>query len=264
MVMVRRGSQEWRPLGGQPTAQPRRFERTDGSVMTNEEIAKVASTEGKTDYTRSKGAAKATYSPDAIWAAVKTHRTQVAAAKALGLTQAGIQSGLKRYMADHSIAGPLPGLLKRQPVERHPKQSVPINGAARFEPLEEAAHRDHLDDELDGYERHLAAGEEAKRDPLRDAFEKAAETARSEAADRPAIELVVHQDGEARARSYNEGYDDGYSEAMQCLIPNAGIESLIEWLTVHGPSWTQPEADRWFKALTATIDLVYPTHEVAA
>jgi hypothetical protein len=66
-----------------------------------------------------------------VWEAVAEHGTQVAAAKALGLSQGGVQGSLKGYMAAMGIQGPMPGMLyPRGRGRRAEPSSRPVNGGS--------------------------------------------------------------------------------------------------------------------------------------
>jgi hypothetical protein len=123
MTRIRRANgQGWE---ADPRPLPGHFQRADGSVMTDAEItaatktimpqeasrvtmARIAHERAELASQREKEAS--TYS-DRAWEAVERLGTQVAAAKELGVSQAAVQRGLDRYMEQHGIEGPRPGLL---------------------------------------------------------------------------------------------------------------------------------------------------------
>jgi hypothetical protein len=61
------------------------------------------------------------------------------------------------------------------------------------------------------------------------------------------------------APNHRENVSTG--EPWEC---STALNPLLDWLAEHGPAWSQAEAERWFKAFTATIDLVYPTRAETA
>lgn len=206
------------------------FQRADGSVMTDEEIKAVATTQqvdpkrleaARAEGVKSSLRGRNPVDPDAVWAAVERLGTQSAAAKDLGISQGAIQSGLKRYMRDHGLDGPLPGLLRPRDTQ---------TPAPASEPNVEAV------DELPK--------------TLTEAFMNGA----SESAGQPIVAIVHHGDPDARAAAWNEGY-----AAAKRVVGDRSIEALVEWLVLNAEGWTDAQAERWLKAFTATIDLVYPT-----
>jgi hypothetical protein len=90
----------------------RPFERADGSVMSEEEIKALASTDASVF---KKHTGRTPIDADAVWKAVERTGLQTAAARELGLSQGAVQSALKRYMREHELKGPLPGLLPHRP-----------------------------------------------------------------------------------------------------------------------------------------------------
>lgn len=144
MPSVKRGNGTWDKA---PGTAPGHFERSDGRVMTQDEIAAVGKVVGPVEASRASMAARfaheraeaaaqrekapapqapaprapaATSTPgalsrsDEIWEAVQRLGTQIAAAAELEVAQGSIQSGLKTYMRQHGIRGPLPGLLPKR------------------------------------------------------------------------------------------------------------------------------------------------------
>ena len=248
MVMVRRGSQEWRPAGGQSIAQPRPFERTDGTVMSHEEIKRVSmpiqsdvagkSNAARARQTSSVGGKQPTRKQAEAWEAMQRLGYVADVARELGVTPKAIDDRLAGYASRTGVAVPA-----KRPRSTRREQHEDVRGRTTPE---------------------VEVQDLPPAPTLAQAFEAAAETARSDAADRaaadhPSVTLVVHEGGESHARSYEEGFQ----EALQQYMPERAIEALFDWLTLHGKDWSQAQAERWFKALTATIDLIYPTTDDA-
>lgn len=128
-----------------PAIHPARlFQRADGSVMTDEEIAKVgavdtgyftrtpkpvtkAARDGNPSGKRLSDAAL-----DAAWAAVQEHGTQADAARALGMNQGTLQYRLRAYMDRRSLTGELPGIMT--PAQQAQSRAHPRIVAAKVTP----------------------------------------------------------------------------------------------------------------------------------
>ncbi|MEA2677190.1 MAG: hypothetical protein QOJ81_1331 [Chloroflexota bacterium] len=229
------------PITGVPVP----FQRANGTVMSKEEIAAVGAVDASVwkNEEKPKSGRGVPISEDEAaraWEAVKRLGTQSDAARELGMDQQKLQTRMRAYQRFHGLSGPLPGIQSSEQLsERHrvpglkSTQIRPPGERHRFgavyEPLEVAAHRDEGDAD----------------EPRSDA---------EPSADEKAIKPFTHILAPA-----------GYHELDTPMpVEHRAIDSLVDWLTERGPTWTQQEAERWFKALTATIDLTYPTHEGAA
>lgn len=229
MSGVRRkgGNGKWLELDT-VTEQPARFQRIDGSVMTEEEITKVATTTGNDFKKTPAKPARARREPTAkqaqAWEAAKRTGSVGAVAKELGVSYKAITDRIDAYMARSGL-----------PESTRPYQK-------RGSPMASGVVKERVD--------HAETIPLAAQIADDDSDEPIAPPA-------PVIAVVHMGDSEAHARSFNEGYET----ALQEFATDRAVEALFDWLTVHGSSWTQAQAERWFGALTSVIDLVYPTTE---
>jgi len=69
------------------------------------------------------------------WDAVREHGTQTAAAKALGVSQGGLQGRLQGYMKAKGIEGDLPGRQGKRQAEREVTRPAQASDAASPEPV---------------------------------------------------------------------------------------------------------------------------------
>ena len=74
------------------------------------------------------------------WDAVREHGTQVAAAKALGVSQGGLQGRLQGYMKAKGIEGDLPGRQGKRQAEREVTRSALASDSVSPGPVADAAH----------------------------------------------------------------------------------------------------------------------------
>lgn len=251
MVRIKRANGQWDDLTG-AVAVPERFQRSDGSHMTPDEIGAASAVD--VDFVRSKrpaAAGPATRAEIAIakaeqaWEAVHRLGTQTAAAAELGLTQAGVQARLDRYMTSHGIKGPRPGLLtndqisashQRKPVQilnrelivRPPKRRRLTDGpghkfAAVYDPLEAAAIAD-------------TQGPDPLPEP-------------KTAGSRPAGRQV-------QAPVPGDLQPDPATAPAGDLHPLLG--SLLDWLVANRSELTPERADLWHEAWVTSRELVRP------
>lgn len=136
MVRIKRANGRWQDLDV-GVAPPEPFTRTNGTKMTDEEIARVAQVDlklGHTKATRAQVAKPRTHTPDEIWATVERLGTQIAAAEHLGIKQGSVSSGLKRYMAAHGLTGELPGKLTPEQRRKRGAGKAPVAPIQKAEP----------------------------------------------------------------------------------------------------------------------------------
>ncbi len=189
-----------RGVWSEGAGEPQMFQRADGTVMSEKEIAAVVEDapsafkkiDGSSPARSGRGGHEPTAKQAEAWEAVNRLGSMSAAAKELGIHQTAVRDRLRGYMVAAGIDGEMPGRSR------------------------------HRTPSLDG---------------------AAVRSAPDYADSIPAVEPT----------------SDGPEPSARPPMPPAAIEPLLAWLVDRGPGWSQAEAERWFRAFTATIDLIYPT-----
>lgn len=194
------------------------FQRADGTVMTQEEIANVAQLE------------------------------QVKATRLDGSSRQGTGAQSGRRLSDEDLRHTY------ETWQQHgPTAAAELLGISRPTVKDRERVGPVVADETESTELEVPV------EPVDTLAEAAFLKGASESAHAPVIAIVHHGNPDARAAAFSEGYD----KAIEDYTPPKAIDALIAWLTENASTWNDDEAERWLKAFTATIDLVYPTRAAA-
>jgi len=215
------------PWQGATETQPP-FQRTDGSFMTDEEIAKVAKQIEDPRAWNHKTPGSARSGPQSgrrlsdeqleETATIAREQGHAKAAEILGISPATVKDRVELYRKREREAGVT---IAQVPAERPTRDSQAAAAESPFKAAFEAGLREGTPavvEAMDEVKRKIAAGE----------------TGSGQWAPRP-----------------------------RATPESAALTPLLDWLEINAPTWTQDEAERWFKAFTATVDLVYPTKAAA-
>jgi hypothetical protein len=220
------------------------FQRPDGSVMTQEEIGRVVQIE-KADpkaFNHRERRQRQAIDADAVWEAVTRLGSQGAAIRELGISKGGLYSGLRRYMRDHNIDGPMPGQSSGRRADGHtPVEKIDYSAAKAAE------------------ERRLAQVRAARlvaEKAVPDSIQQVTMMSGPVSAER---EQVVPGPAPASDQQVERSLPAATAvRVLESEYANRALDALVDLLRDIGPDWTQTEAERWFKAFMSTVDLAYP------
>jgi len=174
-----------------------------------------------------------------VWEAVEEHGTQGAAAKALGITQSAVQSGLKGYMKAMGIDGPMPGYQTKargSSLDAHSGSSKASRPAPKRKPRGAAAPKREAKGQVtqpahasgsvsETQEGTDDIGAPVTSEPVEDERSDHSETI-------PLSEQATDDDPDVSAivDAHRDGYARGYAVAVLRVVANWELAELPEFL----------------------------------